>query len=150
MTQTATESFLASVRDAAIRAGVFGAIEMVGPMLRCAAPAAAAEAWYRLRREEGRWWVELVTPDRWLSESVESDLMHYGDPIEELIEEELVNLGGRAGRPQVQHFRSEDLLYTFRTPLDGDPPSEESASRLLLAYEAAFRELGDIEADEEE
>lgn len=86
--------------------------------------------------------------------------MHHGDPIEELVEEELVELSSeprgtrrdRAAieRPTVQHFRSDDLLYTFRTPLAGDPPSADEATRYLLAYEAAFRELGDVEADPDE
>lgn len=178
MIETTIDTYLSAIQDAAERAGVFGSIERGAEMLRCAAPAAGAEAWYRVRREGddagaagagstgtsssgaspgtgspkpgARWWVELVTPDRWLSESVEADLMHHGDPIEELVEEELVELGAPAGRPQVQHFRSDDLLYTFRSPLAGDPPSVDETMRLLLAYEAAFRELGDIEADEEE
>ena len=155
-------AFLDRVRRAAEQARVFGVIEVCGDTLRASAPKAAAEAWYRLVRDRasGRWHVEFVTPDRWLSESIEADLMHHGDPIEELVEEELVELsseprGARRDRavierPVVQHFRSDDLLYTFRTPLAGDPPPVDEATRYLLAYEAAFRELGDVEADPDE
>ncbi|MFO0873475.1 MAG: hypothetical protein U0575_05830 [Phycisphaerales bacterium] len=164
------DTFLADVRRDAESAGVFGVVEVLPGqsgrpgMLRASAPRAAAEAWYRIRHDGGAWCVEFVTPDRWLSESIEADLMHHGDPIEELVEEELAELddGGRDGsagdaargragaavvRPVVQHFRSEDLLYTFRTALPGEVPEASEASRFLRAYEAAFRELGDVEAD---
>lgn len=162
---TTLATFLDEVRGAAERAGVFGVVECHGEMLRASAPKAAAEAWYRLRRghsagDGAAWHVEFVTPDRWLSESIEADLMHHGDPIEELVEEELIERSAEArgtrreraasARPIVQHFRSDDLLYTFRTPLAGDPPDAAEATRYLLAYEAAFRELGDVEADPDE
>lgn len=162
---TAIATFLDEVRGAAERAGVFGVVDCQGEMLRASAPKSASQAWYRLRRDDsagrnGTWHVEFVTPDRWLSESIEADLMHHGDPIEELVEEELLELSSESrvarrdraasARPTVQHFRSDDLLYTFRTPLAGDPPDAAEATRHLLAYEAAFRELGDVEADPDE
>jgi hypothetical protein len=120
--------------------------------LECRARDAAAEAWYRLFREGSQWIVSLVTADRWLSESIESDLMHHGDPIEELVGEELVELGVETGsnppRVPVRHFRSDDLLYTFETPVPGD--SEATVLRYLLAYEAAFRPLGDMSGGDED
>jgi len=153
MSGSNSQALLASVRDAAESAGVFAAVELSGETLRCGARDAAEEAWYRVRREEGRWIVELVTADRWLSESIEADLMHHGDPIEELIDEELAEVerergGAHDGPPAIQHFRSEDRLYTFQTPMsepggDADPVA---VSNMLLAFEAAFRELGDMTA----
>lgn len=98
--------------------------------------------------------------------------MHHGDPIEELIEEELVDQGyivgvkgrsaGNSNDPsgshrtrqgvevEVQHFRSEDMMYTFQSPLPIEASSDLSkairvATQWLLAYEAAFRRLGDME-----
>ena len=35
----------------------------------------------------------MLTKDRWLSESIEAEVMHHGDSLEELIEEELIDLG---------------------------------------------------------
>ncbi len=157
MTLDATR-FLNDLRSAADKAGVFAEITLHRDTLRCKAEDAAADAWYSIVRQGEQWWVRLATPDRWLSESIESDLMHYGDPIEELIEEELVELGHDPKRdapmPTVKHFRSEDKLYTFENPIPiADGASHEGAvalaSRYLLAYEAAFRQLGDMQDDGE-
>ena len=72
--------------------------------------------------------------------------MHTGDTMEDLLEEELVEMGQPAGSPVViEHFRSDDLLFTFRTPVPGDV---DVAAAWLLAYEACFRRLGDMEAGE--
>lgn len=122
---------------------LFGEIRATRKGLECRARDSAAEAWYRLERGVEGWKVALVTADRWLSGSIESDLVHHGDPIEELIAEELVELGGAAAsRVPVRHYRSDDLLYTFETPI---PHGDEAALvRYLLAYEAAFRVLGDM------
>lgn len=150
----AVDHLLESVKSAAHKAGVFGPIEITDGMLRCAAATSAAPAWYRLEPEAGQWFVSLVTPDRWLSESIEADLMHHGDPIEELIEEELNELLPDAPRLEVKHYRSDDLLYTFRTrlPIEGkdDRRAAEIAAACLLAYEAAFRRLGDMDVNQGE
>lgn len=156
MSETTSQDLLSSVQSAADAADVFAGTERHGDMLRCRAKDAAEEAWYRVRRENGRWFVELVTADRWLSESIEADLMHYGDPIEDLVEEELVEIerqrgGSHHGTPIIQHFRSDDRLYTFRTAMS-DPGAEAdplAIANMLLAYEAAFRELGDMTAEPE-
>lgn len=153
---------LDELRGEAERAGVFGEITLRDGLLACRAKDAAEEAWYQVAIDGGRVVVRLVTPNRWLSESIESDLMHYGDPLEELVEEELVELGHDAQRDgpvaPVKHFRSEDRLYTFESvvPLDaaltsGDAAQARSlATRYLLAYEAAFRKLGDMAGGDDE
>lgn len=148
-----TASMLEEIRARAEEAGVFGEIRLNEGRLECRAPNSAEEAWYRVEADGGRWYIALVTANRWLSESIEADLMHHGDPIEELIEEELIELGMEKGRPKVEHFRSDDMLYTFRTPLkttDVDAGFAQEAGTYLLAYEAAFRELGDMEVDEDD
>ena len=84
---------------------------------------AVAEAWYVVDREGDGWAVSLLTPDRWLSESIESDLMHFGDPLEELVEEELAELGWRGRVPTIKHFRDDAKQYVFRSrvPLAAAP-----------------------------
>lgn len=147
------DTLLEAVRSKVVGPGVFDRVALEDGKLRCAAKGAGAEAWYRIEREGGTLYVSLVTPDRWLSESIEADLMHYGDPIEELIEEELVEQGEQPTTPVVQHYRSEDMMYTFRTPIPqvaDEARQVEIAARYLLAYEAAFRELGDMTAEEED
>lgn len=146
-----TDRFLDAIRTAAAESGTFRTVERAGQELRCTAR--DVDACYAIVPQAGGWWVRLATPDRWLSESIEADLMHHGDPIEELVEEELVELGHDPSRdgamPRVKHFRSEDKLYTFENPLPIDPAADATAgarvaARFLLAYEAAFRQLGDM------
>jgi hypothetical protein len=146
------DRLLTGVRERAERAGVFGGVEIRRGVLVCRARDSAAPASYRIGPDQGRLWVSLVMADRWLSESIEADLMHTGDKMEELIGEELAELGQPGEPPVVEHFRSEDLLFTFRSPLPvshsaPDPSREaEVAAAWLLAYEAAFRNLGDMSA----
>ena len=125
--------------------GVFSRIETLPDRLRCHAKDCPEPAWYELATVGDQLIVRFATPDRWLSESIESDLMHFGDPIEELVEEELAELGWRGKLPTIRHFRDDDKLYTFENPV----PSESLASpdlvaKFLFAYEAAFRALGDV------
>ena len=72
--------------------------------------------------------------------------MHSGDSIQELIEEELVDLGEDPDVVPVEHFRNDEMLYVFRTPLPSHI-SEGNVLTWLLAYEAAFRPLGDMSAE---
>ena len=146
------DRFLNAVRSNAEKAGVFAEVKIDRGMLSCSARDSAEPAWYRVEpAKAGQWNVSLVTPNRWLSESIEADLMHHGDPIEELIEEELVDQGYEGEALPVKHFRSDDLLYTFVSPLPIDTAHDEQAVRTatqcLLAYEAAFRELGDMSGE---
>jgi hypothetical protein len=148
-------AFLKAVGDHAQRAGVFGAVSLKGGMLVCSAKNSAEPAEYRISADAGKVWVSFVTPNRWLSESIESDLMHTGDSIEELIDEELAELdyAGPALGP-CQHFRDDDKLFTFRSviPVSADPQNSTDpgvlrvATTCLLAYEACFRRLGDVDA----
>jgi hypothetical protein len=158
---TAADKLLHEVCSRAKAAGVFGDVSVQGGMLRCAAAGSAQPAEYRLFVEKGVLWVALVTEHRWLSQSIEADLVHTGDKLNELIEEELINLGWEGFSPTFEHFRDDHKLYTFRTrltpPLDLgslDTPAAaetvEKATTALLAYEGAFRPLGDMEADEDQ
>ena len=147
----------AEVAAAARGAGVFGEIRIEGGKgeeeLVCAAKASAEPAEFRVYAEGGKVWVALTTRARWLSQSIEADLVHTGDKVEELLEEELVNLGwamplgGPGYKPTFEHFRDKQKRYTFRTPV---PKADaQTVAAFLLAYEAAFRPLGDMEADGE-
>lgn len=129
-------------------AGVFADVRASADRVECVARGSAEPAFYRVDADGGRVWVSLVMKDRWLSESIETDLLHTGDSIGELIEDEVVDLGGPRGAVVCEHFRSEDKLFTFRTPVgpaDGLTEGElEACARMLLAYEACFRRLGDM------
>ncbi len=151
---------LEAVRTRAERAEVFGEarLDTATGRLSLRAKASAEPAEYRLDLQQGRLWVSLVTPNRWLSESIETDLLHTGDKLDELIEEELAELDydTKAVKVTFEHFRSDDKLFTFRTAMPfaldaaGTGEAVETASKWLLAYEACFRRLGDMEGSDEE
>jgi hypothetical protein len=147
------ESVLRGVGEVAREAGVFASVALEGGMLVCAAKDSAEPAFYRVERDASsptRIWVTLVMKDRWLSESIETDLVHTGDKLDELLEDELVDLGWTHGRMPFEHFRSDDLLFTFRSPVDLARHDARDVGTLLLAYEQCFRQLGDMEAGDDE
>ena len=120
-----------------------------GSRLECRARGPEEEAFYRIDRTEGGWAVSLVTDDRWLSESIEADLVHAGDSIEELLEEELIDLGLTPTEIPMKHYRSDDLLYTFLSALPA-ATDEDTLMTWLLGYEKTFSALGDMSPDEED
>jgi hypothetical protein len=137
-------------------AGAFQSARIEGSRLICEAKDSAAPAFYSLSFFDGRAWVMLQTADRWLSQSIEQDLVHTGDKLDELIEEEMIELGYRGARLAFEHFRSPDKLFTFRTALPVSIAEMEGhnaaelASHALLGYEACFRRLGDMEGGDDE
>jgi hypothetical protein len=141
---------LERLKPVAEQSGNFGPVSVRDGSLVCIAKAAAAPASYRVFQEGGKVWVSLVMADRWLSESIESDLMHTGDKMEDLLEEELIEHSAPATRLKIEHFRSDDLLFTFRSPLPvtADAGAAPGVARFLAAYEACFRNLGDMSAGE--
>ncbi len=151
-----------AVRVIVSRADAFGSVELKAagvnsethpPMLAAAAKDAAEPAEYRLYEEVGKLWVSLVTDNRWLSQSIEAHLVNTGDKLEELLDEELYDLGYEGGTLTFEHFRSPDKLYTFRSPLPvkaDSPDAAAVAAKCLLAYEACFRRLGDMESSGED
>lgn len=155
MTVTASqlEPHLAALAAAAKQAGVFASVKTEDGALVCEADGSAEPASYRVEAQDGRVWVSLVMADRWLSESIEAQLVHTGDKLDELIEEEMADFG-YAGQPlPFEHFRSEDMLFTFRTALPKNPGEEgfdDLARQTLLGYEACFRQLGDMDGSDDE
>lgn len=147
--------FLEGLLPRLTEAGVFGACRVEAGGLVCEASGSAAPASYRLFVHDGQLWVSLEMADRWQSESIESDLVHSGDKLDELIEEELVDLGWSGEGVRFEHFRSDDLLFTFRSPtgiasagLSG--ADAERALTWLLGYEATFRQLGDMDGGDDD
>ncbi|MEM8757807.1 MAG: hypothetical protein AAGF47_08500 [Planctomycetota bacterium] len=146
---------LEAVKASAESAGCFGPVSLHDALLICNADGSAEPAVYTLSIGDDGLWVALLMKDRWQSESIESDLMHSGDKLEELLDEELAELGydpPPGVSTSYQHFRSEDLEFVFRSrvPVPEGASSDEAsrvATALLLAYEACFRQLGDMDSD---
>ena len=143
---SATAETMNAVRDRANASGRFAEVTSRDGSIRCRAKDAAAEAWYLVDRVGDAWNVALVTPDRWLSESVEGDMLEGRDTAEELVDDELVEVGfpNRCGK--IRHFRDDDKQYVFRTevPLAGIADEADGVTTFLLAFESAFGQLGDM------
>ncbi len=150
-----SQTLIEAVAERVKRAEVFEDVRCESGALRCQARDVESEANYQLLVEpDGSVWVGLYTPDRWLSESIEADLLHQGDNMEDLLDEELVELGYEGERPVIEHFRDDAKQYVFRSPLPisgspTDPATIDRAAKLLLGYEACFRQLGDMSPSDE-
>lgn len=146
--QQGLESIAAMVRES----GLFGGVSVHPGHLRAEAASSEEPAEYRLFIEQEHPWVGLVTAARYLSQSIEQTLVISGDKAGDLLRDELIDVGQMQSvqepLPVVEHFRSSDKLYTFRTPLPfpaehlATSQGQESAFNWLLAYRATFDELG--------
>jgi hypothetical protein len=148
-------SLFAALESPARDADLFDKVIVEDTRLRCVALGSAEPAEYRIELIDGQLWVSLSTEDRWLSGSIEAELMNSGDDLCEIIEEELVDQGCQNPRVTFEHFRDPEMRYTFRSRIGVDPagdpgPVAAEAIRWLLGYEAAFRDLGDMSAPEED
>jgi hypothetical protein len=143
---------LQTIQKNAIESGRFADIRSEGSRLRCAAAEAAAEAWYTVEPDGDGWAVGLETGDRWLSESIEGDMLEGRDSAEELVDDELVEAGFPNRCDKVKHYRDDAKVYVFRTrvPLAGIADPAAGVTTFLLAFEAAFAQLGDMQGSEAE
>jgi hypothetical protein len=167
MTADPYQSLIEAVAERVKRAEVFEDVRCEAGALRCQARDVESEAFYQLLVEPAGErgggggggagvWIGLHTADRWLSESIEADLLHLGDKMEDLLEEELVELDYDGGALAIEHFRDDAKVYVFRSPLmikGSDSPTDpgviDRAVKILLAYEACFGQLGDMSASDE-
>jgi hypothetical protein len=146
MEQGAT--LLEIVAERARAADVFASVDLAGQTLVCPARHVEAPAEYRVTLDTKQAWVGLYTPDRWLSESIEAILVHTGDDIEELLAEELEDQGFADELP-VEHFRDDERVFVFRSPVKLIGDDAQRLTQVLLAYAACFGQLGDMAPDEE-
>ncbi|MFN0012275.1 MAG: hypothetical protein ACKVS8_11600 [Phycisphaerales bacterium] len=157
VTSPALVRLLEAVGKRAHAAGVFGGVKVVAGRLTCLCKASPEPAEFRVDVQgggEGQVCVSLVTPHRYLSQSIEQDLVHQGDKLDDLLKDELVDQEYAGPALRVEHFRSPppDMLYTFRTLVGIDAAAAEGADavervvQVLLAYDACFSPLGDLSA----
>ena len=117
MPDTAT---LATVFDAAIKplqdADVFAGVTRTDQGVRCDAMHLEEECYDAAHTDsDGTLWVGWYSPDRWVSGSIEGDLVHTGDKIDELLEEELVDLGLSIKLP-LEHYRNSSSMASSTCP----------------------------------
>lgn len=134
-------------------AGAFAEVAIEGGAVSCRDPI-QPEASFRIESEGDRLFVSWASADRYLSQSIEAELSWTGDDLDDLIDEEAA--AQRWGGPplgRVEHFRDESRRFVFRSmiPAIGNEQGHERAAAalvgLLLAYQAAFRYLGDMKAE---
>ena len=118
-----------------------------GESLRISAPH-DVDAWYELTASDHGCSLALLTLDRWLSESIEGDLEHSGDELEELFEEELVELNWEGDVPPMRHYRNDKREYVFSCLWPSSSASEVSIA--LQAMIAMFTELGEMGGEDQE
>jgi hypothetical protein len=154
MPDTAT---LATVFDAAIKpledAEVFAEVSRTDTGVRCDAMHVEEECYYAAHADDaGQLWVGWYSPDRWVSGSIEGDLVHTGDKIDELLEEELVDQGLSLSIP-LEHYRNDEKLFVFHGKLSLPDHADEAVdtlTKVLLAFQACFVELGDMAPEEDD
>lgn len=152
LTVSGHQIVLDGVAAAAREAGVFGDVVVQGDRVIAKATASAAPAEYRVEVSARSTTVGVYTTDRWLSHSVEADLLHTGDDLASLLKDELEELGYRGPDLTVEHFRDDDKFFVFRSVTGvqpTDPQAVQRLSTLLRGYEACFRHLGDMHQDDE-
>ena len=99
-----------------------------------------------------------MTPDRYLSQSIEQDLVHSGDKLADLLHDELIDVEFVGPPLTVDHYRSPppDKLFTFRTKLPSPreawpkPQTVADICKVIAAYQACFGPLGSMTADDDE
>lgn len=156
MPPTHTDTFtevLSLVAADARASSRFGEVTLLPDAITCAALASSDPAFYRVTRDNAHIWISLVTAARYLSQSIEQDLVHTGDKMAELLHEELIDVEYPQPRElPVEHFRDEHKLFTFRTAvpredLVGAPVDQARIVWLVLqAFEACFARLGGMSA----
>ncbi|MGB0766549.1 MAG: hypothetical protein ACPGYV_02430 [Phycisphaeraceae bacterium] len=154
MSDTATHTDLFdAVIQPLIDSEDFAEVKRTDAGVRCDALYVEEDCYYAVHAEaDGAVWVGWYTPDRWLSESVEADLVHTGDKIDELLEEELVDQG-LSIKIKLEHFRNQDKIFVFRGRLTLPSDASDAAAtvvKTLRAFHACFVELGDMGPDEDE
>ena len=148
-----TDLRIDALADRLTASGKFASVDAGDDSIRCRVRDVESEAFYVLTRSDAGLIVRFETPDRWLSESVEADLYHSSDSLEELLEESLDELEWPIDEipgTTFRHFRSDDLLYTFENDIPAGSDVTDAAGTWLLAYEATFRELGDVAGETED
>lgn len=145
-------ALLSTVADQARATGAFATVELAGNLISCTA-LTNEEAAYRVEPHEAGVCITWVSANRYLSQSIEADLMWTKDDLDELLAEELTDAGyrGPALKP-LDHYRNEEKLFTFRGVIPASAASlrADDLVKCLLAFSATFGQLGDMKPGEDE
>ena len=168
-TMTDFSQLIDAVASDAEALDLFESVETREDRVICYADGPESPAWYAIRfdhvvaagaYDEGEEVEASVTlswnsKDRYLSQSIESDLVYTGDDLDDMLDEELVDLGWSRGRlDPFKHYRDEEetFVFVFCLPLKQSKLTPNDAADLVKCLQAAdlvFSELGDMAEDDE-
>ena len=141
---------LSDLRVRAQASGQFGTVALAADRLTCTARESTAPAEYAVWRSADGWRIALSTADRWLSESIEGQLVESRESLESLLLDELKDLDWTEGELKVRHFRDEARVYVFEVTLaaTASPKDLDRLATVLRAFEQTFAQLGDMSGTE--
>jgi hypothetical protein len=128
--------------------GAFASVERAGSRVVCTART-RPEASFRAVADAGAWFIEWASPDRYLSQSIEAELMWTGDDLDDLIGEELADEGFPGSLGGVEHFRDAEKSFVFRARVPAAAPAAADIVKALRAFDKAFVNLGGMKPEEE-
>lgn len=169
-TMTDFSQLIDAIAQKADALDLFDGVEVQEDRVLCFADGPESPAWYAIRfnhfvggaayDEESEQQPSVTlswnSKDRYLSQSIESDLVYTGDDLDDMLDEELVDLGWTRGRfDPFKHYRDEEetFVFIFRIPLEQRKLKVSDADDLLKCLQAAdlvFSELGDMAEDDED
>ncbi|MBL8744977.1 MAG: hypothetical protein JNK58_01330 [Phycisphaerae bacterium] len=125
----------------------FASVQRRGASVHCVA-LTNEEAAYEATSEADGVFVAWVSPNRYLSQSIEADLMWTGDDLMDLIEEELAD-EGCTDHPlgRIEHFRDAEKRFTFRSRVRAGADAA-LVVKCLVALAKTFSQLGDMKDEE--
>lgn len=102
-------------------------------------------------------WLTWASTDRYLSQSIEADLMFTGDDLDDMIDEEMVDAGWDLGKLSPStHYRDDHMRFVFRCKAPIKPDAIDAQSHAepfangLAGFATAFAELGDMSEGDED
>ncbi|GAB4515536.1 MAG: hypothetical protein Tsb0013_20120 [Phycisphaerales bacterium] len=135
----------------------FDRAERVGDIVTCHATDTPDEAQFCIEVDHEGVWLTWASTDRYLSQSIEAELMFTGDDLDDMVDEEIVDTGWDLGKltPNT-HYRDNDMRFVFRWKTPIDPGAidakhhAEPFAKALAGVVEAFAELGDMSEDDED
>lgn len=151
------EAFLHDITSALEAHDRFDRATRHGARVEAHATATPDEALFCVEIDDEGVWLAWASEDRYLSQSIEAELVFTGDDLDDMIDEEIVDAGWDLGKlaPNA-HFRDDERRFVFRckAPVDAetlDPKTHAPAFASALAgMVEAFAELGDMQPDDDD
>ena len=151
------QALLTRIAERALAHDVFDSAEVKGSMVYAHATDSPEEAFYRVEIDEEGVFVSWASEDRYISQSIEAELMWTGDDLDDMIDEGAQDAGWTLGRMEpLKHYRDEGMHFVYRskTPIaPADADAGAHADQLVAAmagYAEAMAEFGDMKPESDD